>query len=634
MSDYKSKIITFYSYKGGVGRSMALANVAWLLANKYGHKVLLVDWDLEAPGLHKFFNIKENEIKTGLIDLFYDYKTLLRKDNPIINDEFIDLDQYIMKLPCNFDKGSLSILPAGKTDDGNYANQVNNFEWDDFYKNWHGFGFIEYLKDKLKSKADFVLIDSRTGITDIGGICTLQMPDLVVLLFSLNEQCISGTEMIADKILAKSSDVKEQQKPPKIILIPSRVEKNLEIETKHEWELESARRLKKFIELSEDKSLDYIKENSIPYVGFYSFGEKLAVKKEPKEDLAKSFDNLTKMIRMAIGCEEDAIELNNKGTALVNLERYEDALEAYEKAIEIKPDYLSALNNKGTALRNLGKNEDALEAYEKAIDIKPDFFNAWINKGNTLDNLERYEDALEAFEKATKIKPNDYSAWINKGNTLISLGIYEDALEALEKAIEINDFLYACYLYFITLVNLERYEDALEAYEKAIDIKPDNVSALNKKGSTLVNLGRFEEALEVFEKAIDIKPDNVNAWYNKGVTLGNLERYEDALEVYEKAIEIKPDDVSALNNKGVTLVNLERYEDALEVYEKAIEIKPDYTSLWYNRACAFSLTNKKEDSLYNLKRAIEFDSSYKRQAKKDTDFEKLWDDSDFIKIVE
>ena len=101
-----------------------------------------------------------------------------------------------------------------------------------------------------------------------------------------------------------------------------------------------------------------------------------------------------------------------------------------------------------------------------------------------------------------------------------------------------------------------------------------------------------------------------------------------------KAIEIKPDFYKAFNNKGTTLVNLGRYEDALEVFEKAIEIKPDDADLWYNRACAFSLTNKKEDSLYNLKRAIEFNSSHKRKAKKDTDFEKLWDDSDFIKIVE
>ena len=600
MSDYKSKIITFYSYKGGVGRSMALANVAWLLAKNHGHNVLVVDWDLEAPGLHKFFNVKDNDIETGLIDLFYDYKSLLREDEPTISDEFIDLDNYIMESKCDFDNGSLSILPAGKMDE-NYANRVNNFEWDDFYKNWHGFGFIEYLKDKLKSKADFVIIDSRTGITDIGGICTLQMPDVAVLLFSLNDQCISGTKMIAEKILAKSSNVTEQPNPPKIILIPSRVDKTLEMNIRHEWESKSATCLKEIIELSEDESLDYIKENSIPYIGFYSFGEILAVKKEPKGDLTKSFENLTKIIRMASGCEEGAIELINKGNTLGNLGRYEEALEAYEKATEIKTDDFGAWYNKGNTLVNLGRYEDALEAYEKVTEVKPDFFNAWINKGNTLDTLGRYEDALEAYEKVTEVKPDDVNAWINKGSTLR---------------------------------NLERYEEALETYEKAIEIKPDNLRALNNKGSTLRSLGRREDALEVLEKAIEIKPDDVDALNGKGATLDNLGRGEDALEAFEKAIEIKPDDVNTLKNKGITLKNLGRHEDALEVFEKAIEIKPDEANAWYYRALCFSLTNKKEDSLYNLKQAIEFDSSYKKQAKKDSDFEKLWDDPYFIKIVE
>jgi MinD-like ATPase involved in chromosome partitioning or flagellar assembly len=49
------RIITFYSYKGGTGRTMALANAAWVLASN-GKRVLMIDWDLEAPGLHRYFH--------------------------------------------------------------------------------------------------------------------------------------------------------------------------------------------------------------------------------------------------------------------------------------------------------------------------------------------------------------------------------------------------------------------------------------------------------------------------------------------------------------------------------------------------------------------------------------------------
>src|SRR3954465_15654513 len=75
MSSRSGRIITFYSYKGGTGRSMAVSNVAWVLASN-GHKVLLIDWDLEAPGLHRYLRpfLIDRELTStpGLIDFVWD----------------------------------------------------------------------------------------------------------------------------------------------------------------------------------------------------------------------------------------------------------------------------------------------------------------------------------------------------------------------------------------------------------------------------------------------------------------------------------------------------------------------------------------------------------------------------------
>jgi cellulose biosynthesis protein BcsQ len=77
------RIITFYSYKGGIGRTMALANVAWILAAN-GYRVLVADWDLESPGLHRFlYPFLEQVVRDarGIIDLIRDYERVAARSD-------------------------------------------------------------------------------------------------------------------------------------------------------------------------------------------------------------------------------------------------------------------------------------------------------------------------------------------------------------------------------------------------------------------------------------------------------------------------------------------------------------------------------------------------------------------------
>lgn len=295
MNNNRSQIITFYSYKGGVGRSMALANVAWLMATKYHKKVLIIDWDLEAPGLHRFFGFDDKDVRYGLMDLLNDYKDLLRQKAPSLSKNLIYIKKYI--LPVRDISGNLFIIPAGRLD-SDYENRVNEFNWDNFYEKWHGFKFIEYLKKELKKKAEIILVDSRTGLTDIGGICTMQLPDVDVLLFALNHQNLAGIETATKKIIKRSMKVAERDRTPLLIHVPSRVEIAGGQDKKIFWEQEAANRLWEYLPGKEiDRALLYIKKFNIPYIGDYSYGETpLAVKKDPLGDLAESFDNLTKRI--------------------------------------------------------------------------------------------------------------------------------------------------------------------------------------------------------------------------------------------------------------------------------------------------------------------------------------------------
>src|SRR5262245_59091840 len=208
----QGKIVTFYSYKGGTGRSMALANIAWILASQ-GKKVLAIDWDLEAPGLHRYFHpfLEDKELKysSGLIDFFIDFSVAarLQPKEDTAKQERSKIPWYV---PCstlvpytyslNWDfpgDGTVDLVPAGRQDAG-YPVNVNSFNCDEFYTRLGGGVFLERVKQRLREDYDYVLIDSRTGISDTSGICTVQMPDDLVVCFTLNQQSIKGAAAVAE----------------------------------------------------------------------------------------------------------------------------------------------------------------------------------------------------------------------------------------------------------------------------------------------------------------------------------------------------------------------------------------------------------------------------------------------------
>ena len=100
-----------------------------------------------------------------------------------------------------------SSFPPGARDAG-YGVLVTSFNWQEFYDKLGGGVFLEALKRRLRQDYDFILIDSRTGISDTSGICTVQMPDELVVLYTLNQQSIKGAAAIAetaDRLRRKST---------------------------------------------------------------------------------------------------------------------------------------------------------------------------------------------------------------------------------------------------------------------------------------------------------------------------------------------------------------------------------------------------------------------------------------------
>ena len=152
-------------------------------------------------------------------------------------------------------------------------------------------------------------------------------------------------------------------------------------------------------------------ENFITKMVRYDWRQRYKDAREALEELNQLFG----FVKLQNKSSEDWFA---EGNQLFDLQKYEEAIASYDKAIAIKPDYHEAWYNRGFALGRLKKYEEAIASYDKAIAIKPDFYEAWNGRGVALWYLQRYEEALKYYEKAISIKP-DFEIGINNRNDLL-----------------------------------------------------------------------------------------------------------------------------------------------------------------------------------------------------------------------
>jgi tetratricopeptide (TPR) repeat protein len=299
----------------------------------------------------------------------------------------------------------------------------------------------------------------------------------------------------------------------------------------------------------------------------------------------------------------DAAEWLSASYSLSNLNRYEEAIEACDRALTIDPNVAATWNNRGNALLNLKRYAEAIEACDRALAIDQNYEPAWVTKGNALYNLKRYEEAIQAYDRALAIDQNFVFAWNNKGNALRNLKRYAEAIQACDRALAIDqNHVGAWDNKGIALRELNRYEEAIEACDRALAIDQNHVVAWVTKGNALYNLKRYEEAIQVYGRALAIDQNDAAAWSNKGAALRDLKRYEEAIQACDRALAINQNYVGAWNNKGNALYNLKRYEEAIQAYDRALAIDPNDAGTW----------NNKGNALYNLKRYEESVRAYDR----------------------
>ena len=297
---------------------------------------------------------------------------------------------------------------------------------------------------------------------------------------------------------------------------------------------------------------------------------------------------------------------SRRGDQRLFARKYNEAIEEYSRAIELKPDYAPIYSIRGYVHRIKGDFESAIKDYNKLIELRPDNADAYCDRGIAYSKKGEFARAIQDFNKAIQLKPDLADTYNGRGLTYHQMNEVDLAIEDYNTAIRLRpDFAKAYNNRALAYRDKGNVDKTIEDTSKAIEFQPNFSYAYNNRGNAYVRKSITSLAIKDFNKAIHLNPKFAEAYCNRGVAYENRGEFECAIEDYTKAIELQPDYAEAYNNRGMVYNKKDEIELAIENFSKAIEIDPKSANAYSRRGHAYSVKGEFDRAIVDHNTAIE-----------------------------
>ncbi|MBL8517922.1 MAG: tetratricopeptide repeat protein [Betaproteobacteria bacterium] len=628
----QGEVITFYSYKGGTGRTMALANVACLLsrASKGQDRILVIDWDLEAPGLHHYFAdrvagrfgqgataISEYSQHAGLVELFSGYQNkLLSVDWRALAEQQEDgeisalladsrLDDHVIRT----DVPNVHLLKAGAFYAG-YASRMGMLDWERMFAAQPR--FFTAFASALASRFRYVLIDSRTGLSDTSGICTMLLPEKLVVVFTPSRQSLEG---VSDRVrrAVEYRRSSEDYRPLIVYPLPSRIDSTRDalraIWRNGDAQVEGYEPLFKqtlaaAYDLDDCDLTAYFNDVQVQHSPDFAFGERIAVQMddstEDRFSVAKSYEALLRWVTDSVHPWESpervrqereiaALQARQRATPFESLnaaarrdwiERQKQLVEMLRGMGEATDQMIDASTELAEALGSVGQYSQAHQILSELLaryretkgDEHPDTLKTMGNLASTLWNQGDLAGARALEERVLAVRqrvqgdehPATLTSMANLAGTLKSQGDLAGARALEERVLAVS----------------QRVQG---------DEHPATLTSMNNLASTLWNQGDLAGARALQERVLAVRqrvlgdehPDTLTSMGNLASTLQSQGDLAGARTLQERVLAVgqrvlgdeHPDALTSMGNLASTLWNQGDLAGARSLEERVLAVR-------------------------------------------------------------
>lgn len=593
-------IVTFYSYKGGVGRSMAVLNVASLIASR-GFRVLIIDFDLEAPGLShligkeaipakKELGRKANAptiLKDGVIELLSD-AVLRGADSDLFSKPFSQIAgkyTFAYKAPLGLKQhagATLSIMPSGRLDE-EYSSRLDSLNLPGLYSEPENSGkrLILHLRGVLIHSGlyDYILVDSRTGHSDEAGICTRDLADHRMVVSGLNAQNISGTAAFLHNLRVALKQEGKPLKTPDIILSPiPNGEDDMVAEREKVARDEFQKAWRSHLEIN----------LLIPYHPRLALTEEAYVPAITASPLRSAYLEIEARLLRSLGHVPRV--LDDRFRKSIGRGDGPAALQIFQQLIRLlrAPQFPGQTPSQAGFHFRLGYDEDLLKqilrldegleilklyaantsvrfesiAVAKRIhDLEPELAKQFDRFLISLEHL--HSDELGKYANFLTDRRKDHHG---------AEVFYKRSLEVDPKDAN-NLGNYANFLRY----HSKDFNSAASFYQRAIGVDPNNATNLGNYAIFLQDISKDHDAADVFyQRAIDADPNNANNLGNYALFLSDIcKSHSEAEGFYMRAIKANPENLRHLSNFSCFLRDVKKdLLGARELFDRAVNADP------------------------------------------------------------